>query len=597
MSIRRAKTVSAVGLLASAALVLGACGGGGSESTGGSGGDQNLKPGEAGQNEVYVRPKIADSGEFTMVREEASTAYNNLLGANNNFNNTVVLSNLQPWPFFTDLVDGKLVIKVDGDLMESVDVAQDPMVVTYKIKKEAVWSDGEPVSCKDFYLEWLATVSKATKEVEGEKASIWDRSPVGYDKIKNVECSDNNKTAKATFTEAFGDYRTLFQFMMPAHVLEKGTGIADITKVMDTNTAEVQKAAEFYTTKWNDLTSSDLALSAGPYMIQSAGEEEVVLVRNPKWWGNPGGPSKVTVRVNHEAQSAAQQLQNKEVDIIAVQADGAVATQLRNDPSVEVYAMPGQTYEHIDFRWNLPLFQDKAVREAVAACVPRQELVDKLVKDVDPNAKPLGSLSFMPNEGGYADHWADTANGDVDAAKKILTDAGYTQGADGVFAKGGQRVSFKLGHKIVPRRTDTVRIVQAKCRLAGIEVNDLQSETFNAKELTASDFDAALFAWVGTPFKSSAYPNYSCKPDGTANYNLYCNKDMDAKYQEANKEIDYDKRTKLMNEADEIMAKDRHSIPLFVLPDFAANQSNVENISYVGVAGGVTWNMFAWTRS
>lgn len=483
--------------------------------------------------------------------------------------------------------------------MESVDVAQNPMVVTYKIKKAAVWSDGEPVSCKDFYLEWFASTSKATKVAEGggEPASVWDRSPVGYDKIKSIECSDSNKTVKASFTEPFADYRTLFQYFMPAHVLEKGAGIADITKLTDDNTADVQKAAEFYTKKWNDLTNPDLDLSAGPYMIQSATEEEVVLVRNTKWWGNPGGPSKVTVRVNHDSQSAAQQLQNKEVDIIAVQAEGAVASQLRNDSSVEVYAMPGQTYEHIDFRMDLPLFQDKKVREAVAACTPRQELVDKLVKDVDPNAKPLGSLSFMPNEGGYVDHWADTANGDVDAAKKILTEAGYTQGADGVFAKGGQRVSFKLGHKIVPRRSDTVRIVAAKCRNAGIEVLDDQAENFNSERLTASDFDAALFAWVGTPYKSSAYPNYACKPDGTANYNKYCDKDMDAKYQEANKELDYDKRTKLMNDADEIMAKDRHSIPLFVLTDFAANQSNVEHISYVGVAGGVTWNMFAWTRS
>jgi glutathione transport system substrate-binding protein len=595
VSIRRAKTVSAVGLLASAALVLSACGGGGGETTGGGGG-QNLKPGEAGQNEVYVRPKVADSGEFTMVREEASTAYNNLLGANNNFNNTVVLSNVQPEAYFTDLVDGKLVIKVDGDLLESVDVAQNPMAVTYKIKKEAVWSDGEAVSCKDFYLEWFASVSKATKEAEGEKVSVWDRSPVGYDKISKIECSDSNKTVKASFSEPFADYRTLFQYFMPAHILEQKTGIADVTKLTDDNTADVQKAAEFYTTGWNGF-KPDVSLSAGPYMIQSASEVEVVLVRNPKWWGNPGGPSKVTIRVNHEAQSAAQQLQNKEVDIIAVQADGAVATQLRNDSSVKVYAMPGQTYEHIDFRMDLPLFQDKAVRQAVAACTPRQELVDKLIKDVDPNAKPLGSLSFMPLESGYEDHWADTANGDVDAAKKILTDAGYTQGADGVFAKGGQRVSFKLGHKIVPRRSDTVRIVAAKCRNAGIEVLDDQSENFNSKRLTASDFDAALFAWVGTPFKSSAYPNYACKPDGTANYNKYCDKNMDAKYQEANKELDYDKRTKLMNEADKLMRDDLHSIPLFVLTDFAASKANVENVSYVGVAGGATWNMFAWTSS
>jgi len=383
--------------------------------------------------------------------------------------------------------------------------------------------------------------------------------------------------------------------MMPAHVLEKETGISDITTLTDANTADVAKAAEFYTTGWSSF-KEDRSLSAGPYKIQSASKEEVVLVRNDKWWGNPGGPSKVTIRVNNDAQSAAQQLQNKEVDIIAVQADGAVATQLRNDSSVAVFTLSGQTYEHIDFRMNVPLFQDKAVRQAVAACTPRQELVDKLIKDVDPNAKPLGSLSFMANEAGYEDHWSDTANGDTDAAKKILTDAGYTQGADGIFAKGGQRVSFKLGHRIVQRRADTVRIISASCRKAGIEVIDDQTENFNDERLPASDFDMALFAWVGTPFKSESYANYACKPAGSANYNLYCNPEMDKKFDAANKELDYTKRTQLMNEADKIMREDVHSVPLFVLTDFAANQANVKNISYVGKAGGVTWNMFAWTR-
>jgi peptide/nickel transport system substrate-binding protein len=148
----------------------------------------------------------------------------------------------------------------------------------------------------------------------------------------------------------------------------------------------------------------------------------------------------------------------------------------------------------------------------------------------------------------------------------------------------------------VQRRSDTVRIVAAACRNAGIEIIDDQSENFNDERLPAGDFDAALFAWVGGPFKSGAYGNYACKPAGASNYNLYCNPEMDKKYNEANKELDFDTRTKLMNEVDQIMRDDVHSIPLFVLTDFAAHQADVQNISYVGAFGGVTWNLFAWQR-
>ncbi|MBY8854658.1 ABC transporter family substrate-binding protein, partial [Saccharothrix sp. MB29] len=78
-------------------------------------------------------------------------------------------------------------------------------------------------------------------------------------------------------------------------------------------------------------------------------------------------------------------------------------------------------------------------------------LVEKLVADVDPNAKPLGSLTMMPNEVGYEDHYGDIGKGDVAAAKKTLEDGGWAQGADGIYTKGEFRASFKLGHKIVTR--------------------------------------------------------------------------------------------------------------------------------------------------
>jgi len=593
----RSKFVSTVALVGAAALVLSACGGSGSDTTG-SGPSQNLNPGElSGDTEVFKRPKVDDSGEFTMVRESGFTDYNNGTGAANAFQNTVILSNVQPSPYFFELVNGQVVIKLDGDLMESVEVtSKDPMQVVWKIRKEAVWSDGEPVSCKDFHLQWLAATSNLKVAEEGKEIRLWDTSPTGYDQISKHACSDGNKTVTTDFSKPYADYRALYNFMVPAHILEKATGISDITTLTDSDTANMTKAAEFYNKAWIGFDAAK-DLSAGPYKIVSANPDETVLVRNERWWGNPGGPSKVTFRTNKDSKSAAQQLQNKEVDIIAVQADGAVAQQLRSDSSVKTYAAPGQTYEHIDFRMDHPVLQDKAVRQAIAQCVNRQDLIDKLVRDVDPNAKPLGNVMFMPNEDGYTDHYGDTGNGDAEAAKKILTDAGYTQGGDGVFAKNGQRVSIKLGHRIVERRAQTVRLIQSHCAPAGIEVIDDQTENFNDVRLKASDFDIALFAWVGTVVKSSAFGNYvSAEVGGSANYNRYSNKEVDRLYAEANAELDFEKRKQTLNKVDELMRADLHTLPLFVLSDFAASEASVGPISYVGAFGGVTWNMFAWQR-
>lgn len=595
---RRSKFVSAMALLATGALVLSACGGGGTD---GSGGDvsQNQDPGKVGgADQVFKRPATADSGEFTMVREEGFTDYNNSTGAANNFSNTVVLSNLQLAPYFFELVNNQIVIKLDGDLMDSVKVlTEEPMQVEWKVKKEAVWSDGTPVGCKDFYLLWFSAVSKVTnKGADGSEASVFDTSPTGYDQISKLECKDDNKTIVTDFSKPYADYRALFGPLLPAHVLEKNAGIADITKLTDANEAEVRKAGEFFTKGWVGF-DADKALSMGPFKIESANDDEVVMVRNDKWWGEKAGPSKITVRVNRDAQSAAQQLQNREVDIIAIQADGAVAQQLRGDSSVTTFALPGQTYEHIDFNMTHPVLKFKEVREAFATCFNRQDLIDKLIKDVDPKAAPLGNMMFMPNEAGYEDHYSDIGKGDVEAAKKIMTDAGWTQGADGIFAKDGVKASFRLGHKTLERRAQTARLAQSYCAPAGIDVQADQAENFNSERLPASDFDSALFAWVGTAVKSSSYGNYACADaGGSANYNNYCNKELDKKFTDANAELDFAERTKMLNEVNKLMRADLHSLPLFVLPDFAASAADVKPISYVGALGGVTWNAFAWQR-
>ncbi|WNV82388.1 ABC transporter family substrate-binding protein [Umezawaea sp. Da 62-37] len=605
---RKSKAVTALALLTGAALVLSACGSGGSGGSGDAG-QQDSNPGDiGGADQVFKRPKVDDIGEIAVATEEGFHNYNNYTGATNNFSSTITLSNVLPSPFFSDLVDGKLVIKVDGDLMDSIEVTKnDPQTIVWKVRKEAVWSDGKPIDCKDFHLKWLAGASKATvKGEDGAEASIFDSTPTGYEDIEKLDCSDDNKTITTTFFSGkqYADYRGLFSSpgsdgLLPAHILEEKTSIPDITKVLPTQNDEtVKKAAEFYTKGWVGFDAS-VALSGGPYTITSTDlKDQTVLERNPKWWGEKAAASKVILKTNTDSQSAAQQLQNKEVAVIAPQADPAVAQQLRGDSAFNVFAAGGQTFEHVDLNMARPLFKENAdLRLAIAQCFDRQSLVDKLVKDVDPNAKPLNSLTFMPNEVGYEEHFSDIGKGDVDAAKKTLEGGGWKQGADGIYTKGEYRASFKLGHKVVQRRADTVRILQDKCKQAGIEIVDDQDVDFNDKRLPASEFDAALFAWVGQPLKAGAYGNYASKDKGgSGNYNNYSSSVVDEKWKAANAELDYQKRVALMNEVDKQMRTDLHSIPLFQLPDFAASSADIGPISYVGVGGGVTWNMFAWQK-
>lgn len=592
----------AVGLTA-IVLVLAGCGGGGA----GGGGDdvsreQDLTPSAIGAtDQPFSRPKVPDIGDISVSVDESFQDYNNNTGAANSLANQYFVPLWTPSPYF---VDSDFSLKVDKDYMESVTVkSTDPQVVEYKWRPEAVWSDGAPVGCKDMYLLYLAAATPA--KING--APAFDSGPTGYDQISKFDCSPDGKTVTVTFKTPFADYRGMWSVaqqaggqLLPAHILEQRTGIPDITKVpVDSDTPEVRKAADFFTHGWNDFDAA-VDLSAGPFILQSSTRnQQVVLVRNPKWWGNPAGPAKLTVRAVTDSQAQVQQLLNKEVQVIAPQADSTVAEQIRAGGDFSVFARGGQTYEHVDFNMARPLFRDHPeLRHAVATCVNRQDIVDKLIKSVDPKAKPLGNFLINPNEPGYQDHYAGVGTGDVNASKKLMEDAGWKLGADGVYAKDGQRASFKVGHKLVDRRNQTVQLMAGSCKPAGIEMTDGGGQAFNDQQLPAGDWDAALFAWVGSSTKSTVTPNYLSKSlGGVANYASYSNPQVDDLFAKANSQLDFTQRTATINQIDELISKDMFSVPLFQLTDFSASDRAYSPVSYLGATGGALWNAFAWTKT
>ncbi|WP_243727079.1 ABC transporter family substrate-binding protein [Actinocrispum wychmicini] len=589
-------------------MVLGACGSGtGNQAGGGNEQQQNQKPGEIGaQDQVYKRPKVNDAGDVTIAVEENYRDYNNFIGATNSQASTRVGNITIPSPYVGVYTNGQILPEIDGDLMESVKVVSpDPQVVEYKFQKAAVWEDGSPIGCTDIYLGYVA---------HGLASDKFDSEKTGYEDISKVECKDDNKTATLTFGKKFADYRGLFSSignngLLPEHVLKAKTGV-DVTQITKDNVAskaaDIDKASKFYTTDWQKHDPS-VAVSGGPYRVKTTDlRDTTVLERNPKWWGNPGGPATITLRTNTNAQSASQQLQNKEVQAIDVQADAPTATQLSKVSTVKTFAQGGQTYEHIDFNMSKPLFKDNPeLRNAIATCINRQAIIDNLIKDINPNAKPLGNFMFMPNEAGYEDHYSNIGKGDADAAKKLMEGGGWKLNGDGIYEKNGTKASFTLGYKTVVRRNKTYQLVADSCKKAGIQVISGQQDSFNDESLPKSNFDAALFAWVGNLVKSSSYANYASQSaGGTSNYALYSDPDMDKAYAEANANLDFKSRVDQLNNVDKIIAKDMFSVPLFQLPDYtaydagwgASDGTKVGDLSYVNFAGGVTWNVYAWQK-
>ncbi len=610
---RRSRAYGAMALLTGAALVVAGCGSSGSDNgSGGGNGPINADPNALALAQPYIRPKVPDAGTVTIAVDETFTNYNNNTSNANDIANPYIDNLVQPSPFFTNDVNNSTKVQVDGDLMSSVKVlSTSPETIQYNINPKAVWSDGVPFDCADFYYQWLANPQDSSP-----LAAKFQKLAPGIDHIGKMDCSNNNKTVTATFAQPWADWQGLFSIMVPAHLAWQDAGITEdqFLKLKDTNAADnatLLKLADDFTGGDNNDhgfggIEAKYDLSAGPYVIKSAdGTSQTVLVRNPKWWGNPGGPAEIDIKTNTDSQSAYQQLQNKEIQIVGSQPDAQVAQEVKSaGGNIQLETGIGQTFEHLDLQEkNAEFKQFPELRKAFSDCVNRQDIINKVVADVDPAIKPLGMVWFLPNEPAYVNHYANTGNGDVNAAKQVLQSAGWTMGSNGFFQKNGQTASIVIGHKPVDRREATVQAIQAECKAAGIQIQDFSSANFNSKNLPAGNYQVALFAWTGSPYKSGLDAIY--QTGGGSNYQSYSNTKVDALIKQADGETNYTKRAQELVQADQYIAQDSWTLPLFALPEYALTDGSIVQTDQSGktsavadneAASGVLFNAWSWQK-
>jgi len=588
---RRTKALPAIALICSAALVLGACGGGGGNSSS-DGGDNSIAGMATARGESadgYTAPDTKESEQVVVSTDKPFTSYNNATEDANQSYNTFALVLVQPG---AHIINGNNKVVLNKDVMESIEVtSKSPQVVTWKLKKGVKWSDGEAWDCDDFYMAWL-TQSNQAKKPDGSKY-FKPASTTGYELVTG-QCKDD-QTFVGTFSEPYPDYEDMFNAdVLPAHIVEKATGVADITKITkDSPAADLQKIADFWNEKWNGFTK-DLMPGAGPYVMTGfEPNQSVTLERNPKWAGKPGGPKKIILKAIPDPVAQAQALENGEVAVNSMaQPDANAATKLKSlsAQGVTFGSGPGLSFEHLDLQMKNPVLAKEEIRKAFFMCVKRQDIIDKLITEVQSDAKPLGSLMFFPKDEGYKDNYADKAKGDPAAAKKILGDAGWTQGADGVFAKDGVRASFRISHTDIPRRKQTVELIQGQCKEAGIEVKDDTDANFLDERVSKGDYDVALFAWSSSPFKSPKKSIY--ETGGGQNWSNWSVPKTDEALKKAVSQTSISDSLKYFSEADEAFAGQYLSLPLFQMPNMWAFKG-LDRVYFQSYFGAL-WDANEW---
>lgn len=549
------------------AMTAAACGGGGNNSGGGgsSGGTKT------GGQMVYGLDTAFPDNLMPLISagNSISTGYTQI---------RVLLAPFRIYPDFTVKPDNDLVV---GDPTSAT--TNGKQVVTYKINPKAVWNDGQPITAKDFEFTWQ--IQKSADPAKGGCASLL--TTVGYDQIASVEGSDNDKTVTVTYTKPFSDWKSLFT-LFAQHIMDKGSPKAN---------------CDYITKGW--VPAQGMPFASGPYEMDKAGidtgKQIMTLTRNPKWWGESSKLDRIIVQViGNDPSVSVSALRNNEVQLIYPQPQLDLVKQIKSlEPTITSSTNFGLSFEHIDMNTKDEFLAMKQVRQAIAFGLNRPDIVAKTVAQFDGRAQVLNNRYFVNNQPGYQDNSGGLYNKqDVAKAQQLLQSVGFTKGPDGIYQKGGKRLSFEMmttqGN---PLRSNTIDVITQQLKPVGIEIKKfLNPDIFAGKEkprsLEGGQFQLALFAWVSAPYISGNQSIYQ-SPQGDnigQNYTRGGDPRVDKLFPEINAATDDKTQQDLGNQVDKLLWDNLFTIPLYQKPTFLAYNSNYTGVQENASLAGPLWD-------
>ena len=612
------KLSAAAALAAGSALILSACapGGGnaGDSSSNGSGASQggdsgagNVIEGDKGQKLTAEAsgPELADLGDVET--QDGSIAYSvgadDFLSYNGLQSNTYTTYNSAVadrmfssfWYFGTD---GSIIPNEDFGTYEKT--SDDPLTVKYTISDDAKWSDGTPVTAGDFIFHWAA--NNDTVKAEGSETPLFDS--ISFEQGKYIpeapEGEADGKEFTVTYPEPYADWEILISTALPAHIVAKEAGMSFeelVTAAKEKDVEALTPAAEFWNDGWDfspgELPDASLVPSMGPYKFKDGGwqaGQSITLEANPEYWGTPAATKELVLRFA-DPKTHVQALQNGDLDVIEPQATVDTLQQLEGlGEDVNVQTGDQLTWEHVDYnRGEGSVFADSPeLREAFALCLPRQQIVDNLIKPIYADAQVMNLREVFP----FQDKYQEV----VDAAYPKEMDQPNIEKAKELVEKSGVstptvRLGYQAGNQ---RRTETVALIKSSCDQAGFDVQDANSPVFFKEVMPAGDYDAALYAWAGSGQKASGANIY--QSDGAQNQQSYNNPEVDAAWDKLATSLDENEQLEQVKTIEKLLWEDFQAIPLYAHPGLVGHKADVANVRDTAAQSGALWNVEQWVR-
>lgn len=400
--------------------------------------------------------------------------------------------------------------------------------VHFQLRDDVRWHDGEPFTSRDVAFTYRSIMDPAVAS---------PRKP-SFDLIQNLETPGPHEVV-VTYRKPFSPALTSWMIgLLPAHILEDKPP------------------------KWWGDNFNRRPIGTGPFKFSHwKTNESLRLVRNEDYFEGPPWLDGVVFRYLPDPIALRLAFMTRQADYWSVE-PWAVSSFLK-DPRFQVFQYPSNSYSYIGWNLRNPLFQDLRVRQAFAHAVN----VPQMIKYILYGNGVQSTGIFLPHFW-FANPNISPIPYDPATAARLLDEAGWKPGPDGIRVKDGKRLAFTLiinqGNEV---RKDIATLVQDNLRSVGVDVKVeiYEWSVFITRFINKLEFQATVLGWsTGIDYDAFQVWHSSQTNPEQLNFVGYKNPRVDALLEQIRQEYDPEKIRAMAGEIQKSIFEDQPYLFLFV---------------------------------
>ena len=431
------------------------------------------------------------------------------------------------------------------------------MELTYEIKEDAVWDNGDPITAEDVVFSYKALFCPGVNS-ESNKSNLEFISDV-------LTYPDNPKKVTIISNKVYSlaeDATGVDVFIIPAYFYDPENLLKDIkvydffnnSKKINNNPKIIEFAKQFNSTPYSPDT--DKVIGSGAYKLESWEQgNKVELTKKDNWWGKKhekenlyfeAYPIKLTYLVINDFTIAFQALKEQKLDVIYV-TPIVEFLRLKKDNNSSEPPMP--VFAYIGLNTRDKILKDIKVRHALSMLVDVDYIINHLTSGT--GKRIVADIDLYNIEDYNSD--IELYPHDIEKAKSLLAEAGWkdTDG-DNILDKmiDGEKTPFKLVYNYNlgnSHRKNVGLLLQKWFKEVGIriEIKPLDWSVY-LDELIKQNVQIWYGSWVHDPRDNDLSQIWHTESrNGGSNYTGFGNAETDKLIEQINMELDPEKRSVL----------------------------------------------------